>query len=1423
MLCLSSNLGCCPLFSIGTDGSDAAQDAPKPVLSISPARGPVLGGTRVTITSQSDDNPDFLANCDVLLGGFLATDVELVDADTVKATIPAQAAGRVDVTVLMTDGSSATEASLFEYVAIGDADAEIITQLETMFPGAPRLVSAISTSNTSVRVTFSEPVRAGADDNTNYNIVIPDGGFLMLNRDNTPTLRDDNTAVDLKTLSQADAIYELTVTGIRDLAGNPIAPPDLLVDPAVTRFVGIAPSDLSQHIDSDGDDFADWFEMLGWEITIELENGQTIQSYVTSDPYNPDTDGDGLTDAEENAHSMDPRTDDTDADLVLDYDELWRYRSNPNDQDTDDDGFADQTEVHFATSLILADADGDQLDDRDEMLNRSRNPRIADLPLPVITVGEMNLEIDERYTYTDEFGREQQTEQSFSDSLQRDTSSSLSNTDSSTARWHIDTTVGLEVGGEWGKGDLGPVSKFHVTGNLQVSGGYAKEDTHATTESSSRSASRTYNEAISKVSSLSSSSGVTRETVGARISSAVTLAAGGDIAFQISDLEISVLQQDPQNRSKMIPIATLVPNDDDAVYSVGPLKSEIGPLIFQNTEIFPNMVEALMKDARGLLFEVANFNITDELDRNFAFSSQEVIERTANITIDFGNGESESYRIATAGQFDLQGNPLGISMAEALRAAGIKPWSGEDPELGSASNPDETRPLPDDPNIAASFGMRTVASVDDNGDPIDVRVITRVRGVQDDFNPGVVETNKPHDGGFWITFATLRDPTDEGNGPALRGAGNFDEIRLHAGQSYIMAFVKDKDLDQLTSLEEFFSGSSDTLADTDRDELSDFMEVRGEWNDDGLGVWRVYTADLPGGYRTYSAPYMKDSDEDGLEDGVEYAMCRYAYNADGSVPDDAYAIETTDGGVVSWNIDPADLPDMFAPSGGLPHNWHENISSSTGGPKQFPSNHAPLDPRKVDTDEDGISDADEVNGYFVDIFDDQITDDITTRVFVYSDPLNADTDGDGLLDGMESLFGTNPVGLDSGTVFDDDLDGLPNRVEETGWVIVINGVERHVFSNPNDPDSDNDNIPDYVEWIAKTSPWYDCDPNDLACFAVIPDPQLTAPGYDTDGDGLSDYDEWDGVVSPQDRDELDYCELIPNCVDWTPNDVSFMTNPTEADTDEDGLNDGDELAGWMVYVLNTGYPVYSDPLNADTDRDGWGDGNEHEYGTDPDNVDTDEDGTYDSIEHQRVASNGDTRDPLVPDQRVTIAFDWFDVTDDGDTGNAICAGQDGAPALIFFEVGAWWLASGPVDYWLKSGHIFSGENHYPGCSSCLDYGECGSSCSSYCGYYGDGAHLIQIDAGTNLWLPGYIQDGGTEKSFIAPYGASFVLQGWLEIWDADYSAETRRYSWNVFEDLQPFNLPIEDSLQLFSATTGPDVDNQDDPVELTFSGRIMVD
>jgi hypothetical protein len=83
-------------------------------------------------------------------------------------------------------------------------------------------------------------------------------------------------------------------------------------------------------------------------------------------------------------------------------------------------------------------------------------------------------------------------------------------------------------------------------------------------------------------------------------------------------------------------------------------------------------------------------------------------------------------------------------------------------------------------------------------------------------------------------------------------------------------------------------------------------------------------------------------------------------------------------------------------------------------------------------------------------------------------------------------------------------------------------------------------------------------------------------------------------------------------------EVELGTDPKIADTDEDGLSDGQEVRVWLT-----------DPLKRDTDGDGLTDGDEvNIYGTDPLNIDTDGDGILD----------GDDNSPNIESTSTPTAF-----------------------------------------------------------------------------------------------------------------------------------------------------------------------------------------
>ena len=187
---------------------------------------------------------------------------------------------------------------------------------------------------------------------------------------------------------------------------------------------------------------------------------------------------------------------------------------------------------------------------------------------------------------------------------------------------------------------------------------------------------------------------------------------------------------------------------------------------------------------------------------------------------------------------------------------------------------------------------------------------------------------------------------------------------------------------------------------------------------------------------------------------------------------------------------------------------------------------------KADKDMDGLGKCDEIK--------------------IGTDPMNADTDGDGLNDGEEYLtYKTDPLNTDS------DSDGLSDYEEV-----------KNTKSNPLIADTDGDGLNDGEE-VNK----YKTDP------LVV----------DTDKEGLSDYAEvmthkTNPLLADTDKDGLTDAEEINK----------YKTNPLVADTDGDGLSDSEEV---LKHKTN--------PLKKDTDDGTVDDGTEVKRGTDPLNPEDD--------------------------------------------------------------------------------------------------------------------------------------------------------------------------------------------------------------------------
>ena len=336
-------------------------------------------------------------------------------------------------------------------------------------------------------------------------------------------------------------------------------------------------------------------------------------------------------------------------------------------------------------------------------------------------------------------------------------------------------------------------------------------------------------------------------------------------------------------------------------------------------------------------------------------------------------------------------------------------------------------------------------------------------------------------------------------------------------------------------------------------------------------------------------------------------------------------------------------------------------------------------PLLFDTDKDGLSDYYEINTTY-NFTGTRITPTVTsvkigaTTVYNHTDPLNPDTDGDGLLDGREgfrrgayygdkalngsdpSLFNfgyTHPLDYDTdddsyeqladGTWTERKLfyldwnDGIESRGQLFNFVNVTTGesYSKVVHTNPCNPDTDNDTggaifLNSDGRELSLTPPTDptngDTDSDGLKDGeegTLSQDSYHTDPNNpDTDNDKLSDGEEVKRGINPLNPD----CDGDQVCDGDEVN--RYFTDPASNDTDGDLLLDGEEL-----------FKFYSDPFVRDSDNDTIIDGYEaHIYGTDPVNPDSDSDGLFDDMEIFVLRT-----DPLRLDTDGDEISDWDEV------------------------------------------------------------------------------------------------------------------------------------------------------------------------------------
>ena len=477
--------------------------------------------------------------------------------------------------------------------------------------------------------------------------------------------------------------------------------------------------------------------------------------------------------------------------------------------------------------------------------------------------------------------------------------------------------------------------------------------------------------------------------------------------------------------------------------------------------------------------------------------------------------------------------------------------------------------------------------------------------------------------------------------------------------------------DGLTNLEEFQNGTSPILWDTDGDSF--YYGIKGEFfqlddkTEIDLNYWertKWASWDCMGMYPRLD-PCRYDMDGDGMGDGYELCMGLDPFNATDRLKDldcdglnnlDEFMFSNADGHF--FTTDPKD-PDTDGD--GIPDGW-ESFNARAIQVKEAKSLEQDLLDGIIDglhskyTVSPMVNDAGEDNdgwwdlSEFGEIMFTSTPDGMsnleeyygTVQYQISTDPNSPDTDGDGLLDSEEIKIG-----------FKGELMGGKYFTDQ-------NGANTY-YTNATRVDSDNDfggskklnqmgnisrSLDDWEETNGRTkkmilSNGFDDDRDGIIDeyegeYLIFDPTNATSP--DTDLDGWMDVDElfgidttllWDGstmgtiMLDPCNQDTdgdmlSDYDEL-----QWIHNYREWITDPTESDTDKDGMDDHLEntvdLFPYLDYFKNDNYPGFeeewwliddppedwmdlfntvdrTDPTISDTDGDGMPDGWEYRYG-----------------------------------------------------------------------------------------------------------------------------------------------------------------------------------------------------------------------------------
>lgn len=671
------------------------------------------------------------------------------------------------------------------------------------------------------------------------------------------------------------------------------------VPPAAPTPVPLPPPAAAPRCDADddGDGVPNCQETAGFDFALYEPSGTCTTNtsvlpcrvrkviHVTSDPQNPNTDGDAvtadgqtfaLTDGQEwqlfqQGGMSNPSVADSDDDGLGDVEEVYRWGTLTNDPDSDGDSgeassglppdpdLFDGAEtrggarvgVNAITSPTATDSDGDSESDLDEILDGTVNPAIAEVPTFEVTQDPAAPGVVLALRTTEEQRVKLETTTENSTATRREDSRTTKYLTqhklSITGEAKLEGEIGLGGGAgekKSARGGGGVGGTIGLSGTITANYEYltSKETSHTTsfTQESVRRSQQTYTQEFGK----------TTEPTGSISAAFLVRNTSPYTAIRLKNLRVFasfICLPRPGEAGCLNPQqATLVPQPlvpDASAFPDG-IELPAGSsqqLTLRADGVDASLIRQLAANPTNLQLQPAQADLFEAgADQSVAATLGKSLPRsTAKLVIDSGDGNPQSYLVAAANG-RAWGKPSAfqsttVPIADALDLVGAE---------------------------YSTFANANGSVVLDTLNGLQARA-PRSDGID----------------GAWLVFGTAATPV----------RGRFDQIELGIGSDVHISYIADKDGDGLFDREEELLGTSDTDPDGDDDGAtapcpadptsvavpcpdgwtkpdypSDLFEAQVGWD-----VPFRRGAGAPPGYHVFSSPVTCDGDLDGSPDGTQ--------------------------------------------------------------------------------------------------------------------------------------------------------------------------------------------------------------------------------------------------------------------------------------------------------------------------------------------------------------------------------------------------------------------------------------------------------------------------------------------------------------------------------------------------------------------------